>query len=646
MHRAYQAVAPAPEPDPYDSRLMVDFSAPFQNNWLGLSGDYALIAGQASYGLSPAQITAEWDRVARSGVKTVSTWCDQSWSMPTYPAGSPNWTSSDMTGFWAGVQAMKDRGINVAIRAGWHFPQNVGALSGAAPITPTVPQEAIYASWVSELLNQAINVRGFTNVTICQFFTEPTTSMGTIPGGYPQPWDYYAHIATVARDKIVTDDAGRTPIRPRITLLGPGEFSYTADPWLEGVKAAAPAVLDAYAGHSYFDQPIFAPFAWGAINAADYATWIALFTDWVADASPKPLYVDESGFLLFATGGPADTLGYYNTADAGWQWLRQVDGHMQAGAAASWIWLLADQPILGAVLKNGTYRWKVDSDAAKPSWQAMSLHANLTGGGPGTRVSRAVNGTSTLHGTGVFIPFGVKNAVNPAGEWTVVIINEGAATDVRVALAGLNLTGRTVYRYVYSGEQVPVPATDQAYLKPWDQRITGVETEFPTTRCPAKSVVFLTTMNIAAPTSENLALTATVTATSTGFGDPRNVAKNNPTNVIGARNSWRKATDASQSLTLTWPAAVSLSRLELAFVGTTTGVVYATGVDTTSPAPLADYTIEYFNGSTWVLLVSVTGNALPNRTHAFAPVSTTAIRLNATSAAATAQVNNVGVYAS
>lgn len=642
MHRASQATSPTtPDPFPPDARLQVDFSSAVQSNWMGLSADYALIAAQPSWGLSAPQIATEWDRVARSGVKVVSTWCDQSWAMPSYPTGVADWTTAAMVGFFAGIQAMQDRGVKVFLRLPWHFPQNIGALSGAAPITPTPANEATCAQWISDLLNQVFNVYNFTAVTGVQFFTEPTSQIGTIPGGYATDKAYYAHVITVFRDKIVADDGSRTPIRPRIKLAGPGEFSYTTDPWLQAVPPAAPGVLDLGTAHSYFDQPGFAPFGWSPSNAADYATWISRFSGWAADFNP--LYADEGGFL---TGGSTDSTGYRATADAGWQWVRQVDGHMQAGVALSMIWLLADQPILGAVLQYGTYRWAVDSNAVKPSWYAISMHANLTGGGTGTKVYRCSTGTSTIHGTGVFIPFGVKNTVNPAGEWTIVVINEGAAADIKVAMSALNLSGRTVYRYSYSGETPPVAASDPAYLKPWDQRITGVSTELPTTRHPANSVVIFSTMDIADATAENLALTATATATSTGFGTPGNVGRGNPSNVIGSRNSWRKATDASQTLTLTWPSAVTVARVELAFVGTTAGVVYGTGVDTSSPAPLADYTLQYWDGATWQTLATVTANALPNRTHTFGAVSTTALRLNATSAAATAALNNFGVYAS
>jgi hypothetical protein len=91
------------------------------------------------------------------------------------------------------------------------------------------------------------------------------------------------------------------------------------------------------------------------------------------------------------------------------------------------------------------------------------MMANLTGGGGGTGLYRCTGGTSTLHGTGVWVPFGVKNTVNPRGEWTFVVINEGVALDVKIRVPA-SIGGRNLYRYTYSGEYVPPAAANPAYL--------------------------------------------------------------------------------------------------------------------------------------------------------------------------------------
>jgi hypothetical protein len=594
MHLGTQTtVPPAVPPSGYDQLIAFDNVTPFQDDWRGVNANYMLRAALPEYGLTQEQLTAEWDRVALSGVKIISTEYLFSLAWPTYPTGSPDFASADMLGFYAGLQAMKDRGIKVMPKMGWHFPQNVGALTGASPITPSPANEATYAAFVSESLHQMINVRGLTNVIGCFFFTEPSTStIGTVPGGYT-PVEYYAHVVTMARDKIVADDASRTPIRPQIKIVGPSTQSFGADDWLAPLKATG--VFDELADHSYCNTPDFTPLGMAASQCAGYQPWIDRFADRAAIAYPLPLHADEGGFLV---GGDPDTGGYKSTADVGWQWARQIDGHLQAGCASSFIWLLSDQPVLGGtMLKYGAMKWcATDGTAVKPSWYAISLFANLTGGGGGTSLYRCTGGTSTLHGTAAWIPQGVKNATDPRGEWTFYVINEGAALDVKINL-GASIGGRTLYRYSYSGEFVPKAAANPAYLTPWDRSFSNVSTSIPIDRLPAKSVTFFSTMNIAAPTAVNLALTAHPGTDTVGFGAPWYAARGNPSNVTGITNGWRKPDNGAHYVELAWDAPVTVGRLELAFVGTTAGVVFATGVDTSSPAPLADYTIEYWNGS-------------------------------------------------
>jgi hypothetical protein len=180
MDRAAQVVAPPANPSTdYDQQLTFS-GTPFQGDWQGVGADYSALPG---YGLSAAQLSADLDRVATSGVKIVSTWFDTGWAYTAgYPTGSPDWSSAKMIEFYAYLSGLKARGVKVMIKMGWHFPQNVGAASGTAPITPTPANEATFAAWVSESLNQVINVRGFTNVIGCLFFTEPSSvQVGFIP---------------------------------------------------------------------------------------------------------------------------------------------------------------------------------------------------------------------------------------------------------------------------------------------------------------------------------------------------------------------------------------------------------------------------------------------------------------------------------
>jgi hypothetical protein len=637
-------------PPKLDQSIIFDNAAPFQSDWLGVGANYMGFVEFAQLALTAQQKAAEYQRAYNSGIKIASTWCGQDWAYATYPTGSADWNSASMLAFYTWLQAMKDFGIMVILKTGWHFPNDVCGISTplAPSCTPTPTNETTWKTWVSELLNQTINVRGFTNIYAAQFFTEPNVAGGPIPGGYT-PVQYYSHLISIARAQIAADDASRTPILPRIKIIGPSEFSFTTDEWTEDLIANNPSLVDIYAAHSYCDVPTFGPLGLTASNCPAYSAWNALFANWAGDTDPKGIIADEGNMLV---GGDDDSVGYRATADAGMQWCRLIDGHMQAGCKSSLFWMLQDQKWVGTdpyQQEFGIAHFSDDStlNAAKPSWRALSMHANLTGGGNGTSLCRAKNDTATIHGTGVQIPFGVRLA-STDGEHSFVLINEGPAFGVKIRLTDVippgaaGQYGRTFYRHTYTGEY-PAPAT--AELVAWDQKYDNVQRDFPVNVVPGHSVVIYSTIPLAAPTAPNLALDATATSDSTGFGAPENVCDGNFTNVSASRNGWRKGTDAPAPVILEWPTAVTFSRLELAFVGTTDGVVWADYATTAAPAPLADYTIEYWNGSAYVEIDDVIGNTDPNATHTFASITATRLKVTANSAAATAQINNIGVYA-
>jgi hypothetical protein len=274
--------------------------------------------------------------------------------------------------------------------------------------------------------------------------------------------------------------------------------------------------------------------------------WADQFRAFVATASPKELWADETGFLV---GGDADSTGYRSTADAGWQLIRQIDGHMQAGCTASFPWMLQDQRWwydASIFLKYGVAGDPTVDNSVHPAYYAFALHANLTGGGSGTSLYRMLSSTATLHGTAVFIPYGVTNAVNPAGEWTFVVINEDIATDAGLNF-GASMNGRTVYRYDYSGEYPP-QATGP-FLPAWTMKFTGVGTSIPATRIPGRGVSIFSTMNISAPTAENLALQAVATSSdAAASGAPPTSMTATGRTARAHRTAGRKARTAASPL--------------------------------------------------------------------------------------------------
>lgn len=625
--------------------------APYQSDFRGVNAvhmGFCYLPELASYGMTTALCAEEAARASRSGSRMARTWLDVTWACPSYWAGGCDWNSTKMTAFYSWLSDMRSYGINVAVTTGWHFAGNVCAVSdGVIPTcTPSASDENSWKAWVSEVLNQIINVRGYTNVNAAHFFTEPNVSPAGIPGGYTAV-EYYEYLVGIAKAQIVADDAGRTPILPRVTIVGPSEFSFTTDTWTEHIVANAPTLVGTFAAHSYCNTPNYTPLGLVGNNCAEYAGWNSMFANWVGDAAPKPLWVDETGAAL--TQG--DYSEYRMTGDYGWQLVRLLNGHMEAGAQSTFVWMLQDQRWTGTA---GYYQhwgmcgWMGDTTTCSPSFSAVSILANLTGDG-GADLYRAGNVTIGVHGTGVTIPYGARNCNDTAGCMSFVLINEGTAIGSSVQFqkklpaTGSTSTRRPWYRYVFNGEAPPRPMPgNPSYLVPWDMRFTDVRTIIPATTIPGHSVVVYSTINLAEPLSVNQSVNATATASSSSFGKASNVADGNASRVLSTLSSWSPT--ASGNVTLTWTSSVSMNRIELAFAGTSDPIVYATYADTTHPTVPDTYTVQYWNGSTYVDFVpaiNVSSNTQVQRTHTFANVSTTRVRFTNAGAAA---LNELGVY--
>ncbi|WP_315793324.1 hypothetical protein [Paenibacillus sp. BIC5C1] len=113
----------------------------------------------------------------------------------------------------------------------------------------------------------------------------------------------------------------------------------------------------------------------------------------------------------------------------------------------------------------------------------------------------------------------------------------------------------------------------------------------------------------------NLARTASITADSTFSGySLSKINDGDRSTALGGASSWANGanTPLPQSVALDLGQSKQVSKIDLY---TTQGYV------------LADYDLEYWNGSTWVSLVKVTSNKDTYRTHSFSPVNTSKIRV-------------------
>ncbi len=116
-------------------------------------------------------------------------------------------------------------------------------------------------------------------------------------------------------------------------------------------------------------------------------------------------------------------------------------------------------------------------------------------------------------------------------------------------------------------------------------------------------------------TGQNLARNATITASSTypGYSTAR-INDGDRNTALGESYSWANNRNSSlpQYVVLDLPASSSIQRIDLY---TTKGYV------------LANYDLQYWNGSSWVNLVQITGNQETTRSHTFTAVNTSKVRV-------------------
>lgn len=120
---------------------------------------------------------------------------------------------------------------------------------------------------------------------------------------------------------------------------------------------------------------------------------------------------------------------------------------------------------------------------------------------------------------------------------------------------------------------------------------------------------------------ENIAPLAAATASSTYCDhsspahcyDPARTIDEDRSTILGGTASWSNDTVAGPHwLQLTWPVYVKLDQVD----------VYSS-----DRYPIRDYDIEAWNGTAWTTVAAVRGNTEVRRTHSFAPVTTTQLRV-------------------
>ena len=233
--------------------LKIENTKPIQENFLGNNAVYHGYAGMpddADRVYSEELCDLEADRAAALGLKIARTY--YKWYAYDFEKGVWDWDNEQSKIFYNWAKRLKDRGVDIAINAGWCSPGDIMSTSwgGKSPFTVEGDWKASvanYAKWVSEIVHQLVEVRGLTNIKYLVMFTEPRYGSGLLEG--QDPFDAW-YEATKAADEQLKKDGRRHLVK----LVGPNESGSDNGPvteMIQKIKKIDPDLLDVYSSHHY-----------------------------------------------------------------------------------------------------------------------------------------------------------------------------------------------------------------------------------------------------------------------------------------------------------------------------------------------------------------------------------------------------------
>ncbi len=236
--------------------LKINRQEPVNENFLGNNAIFHGYAGMPDFKgrvYDERQCELEADRIKDLGIKIVRTYTKW-WAWDR--ENGWNWDNEIMTAFYKWCRRMQVRDVDIAIHGGWCLgDMTKTAWGGDGPFSDgdvdfyTACDN--FAEYVSEMLHQLIEVRGFTNIKYLMLFTEPTHVRKEFEGlNALQMWEVASRRI---HNRLVAD--GR---RHLVKLVGPNEnaryFGYPKE--LKYARQTADDFLDFYSCHIYERQCI------------------------------------------------------------------------------------------------------------------------------------------------------------------------------------------------------------------------------------------------------------------------------------------------------------------------------------------------------------------------------------------------------
>ncbi len=236
--------------------LKINRTKAVQENFLGNNAVFHGYAGMPDFKgrvYDERQCELEADRLKELGVRIVRTYTKWwAWERET----GWNWDNEVMTAFYKWCKRMQVRDIDIAIHGGWCLGDVTGtAWGGDEPFSDgdvdfyTAAEN--FAAYVSEMLHQLIEVRGFTNIKYLMLFTE--SEHVNVHFENLNAFQMWEVISRTIHNRLVKD--GR---RDLVKLIGPNENARTHHypKALEFAKNNADDFLDFYGCHIYERQCI------------------------------------------------------------------------------------------------------------------------------------------------------------------------------------------------------------------------------------------------------------------------------------------------------------------------------------------------------------------------------------------------------
>ena len=462
-------------------------STPIITDYTGLSGIYYAndylqndefpILG----GYTDEELDQEARRIASAGIKNVRTNISPSWAYNA-KTNTWNWESNSMQGLYRYVSKMQELGISVSFNLGWDWSyiNEYHAFAKISGTTDPTDEELlkVYGEWCVGLVNQLINVKGYTNIKYAHIMTEPsniyiTDSYGNEVRNTRETFNIWLGFAKTAHEYLTN-----VGLRGMITIVGPnaginwdddltaGAANAIGPQFLRWAAEYANNYIDIYSAHRYA-KPEYV----GDDFYSEEQSYWAKYKEIVATTG-KPFMVDETNVILdkeewggsYGEESPLKNHDYRTTQNSyGTMLVNQQISGLNAGIKNLFIWSIADTKWLnrlqsgweevhgvqqaGSILQNAKI-----SKTPMPSYYALSIVGKaLSSDGLSVYKGSSSNGIAYVY-------------AKDADDYDYLIVTNLNSTERRLNISFNSQIGEELYRYTHNNYTQIVTDTDGMVL--------------------------------------------------------------------------------------------------------------------------------------------------------------------------------------